>query len=160
QFAQKIGFGRIVDHIKPQLGLIRSLRGLTRKLGSLDDDQFDELRFERYLTSNSGLAEPEYWYWFRKMQARVFPGDYASAVEACVSAQRRISTSPSQFMILDPLDTADYHFYSALSHAALWDSAVSEQRQQHFEALAAHHRRLELCAENGPENFADRAALA
>ena len=40
-----------------------------------------------------------------------------------------------------------------------WDSASPDQRQQHFEALAAHHRQLEVWAENCPENFENRAAL-
>ena len=31
--------------------------------------------------------------------------------------------------------------------------------RQHFEALAAHHRQLEIWAENCPENFENRAAL-
>jgi PAS domain S-box-containing protein len=159
EFAEKFRFGRIADHIKPQLGLIRTLRGLTRKFGSFDDDQFDELRFERYLASNPALAEPECWYWVRKLQARVFAGDYASGVDASLSAQRRISTSPSRFQVLDPLETAEYHFHSALSHAASWDSAGPEEKRQHFEALAVHHRQLELCAKNGPENFDNRAAL-
>ena len=50
-------------------------------------------------------------------------------------------------------------FYSALSRAALWDSAASDQRQEHFEALAAHYKRLQVWAEHCPENFEDRAAL-
>ena len=33
------------------------------------------------------------------------------------------------------------------------------RRQQHFEALTAHHRQLEVWAENCPENFENRAAL-
>ena len=33
------------------------------------------------------------------------------------------------------------------------------RRRQHFEALAAHHRQLEIWAENCPENFENRAAL-
>jgi hypothetical protein len=41
----------------------------------------------------------------------------------------------------------------------LWDSASPDQRQQHFEALAAHHRQLETWADNCPENFENRAAL-
>ena len=50
-------------------------------------------------------------------------------------------------------------FYSALSRAALWDSAASDQRREHFEALAAHYKRLQVWAEHCPENFEDRAAL-
>jgi hypothetical protein len=33
------------------------------------------------------------------------------------------------------------------------------KRQQHFDALAAHNRQLEIWAENCPENFENRAAL-
>ena len=57
------------------------------------------------------------------------------------------------------LKRADYHFYSALAHAASWDHASPDQRQKHFEALAAHHKQLEIWAENCPENFENRAAL-
>ena len=159
EFVQKVRCDRPADHIKPQLGLIRSLRGLTSKFGLLSDDEFDELRFERYLASNPALAEPECWYWVRKLQARVFAGDYASAVEASLSAQRRIRTSPSQFMMLDPLETAEYHFYGGVSHAASCDSAFPSQRQEHFEALVAHQRRLDECAEHCPDNFENRARL-
>jgi PAS domain S-box-containing protein len=57
------------------------------------------------------------------------------------------------------LETAEYHFYDALSRAASWDIAAADDRQPHLEALAAHHRQLEVWAENCPENFENRAAL-
>src|SRR5262245_52538732 len=99
------------------------------------------------------LALPECWYWIRKLQARFFAGDYASAVDASLSAQELLWTSPSFF------ETAAYHFYGGLSRAACCDSAFSDQYQRHFETLAAHYRQLEACAENCPENFENRAAL-
>jgi tetratricopeptide (TPR) repeat protein len=153
EFAQKARFGIVIDIITAQLGLIRTLRGLTPKFGSFDDGQFEELRFERHLASEPVLALPECWYWIRKLQGRLVAGDYASAVDASLKAQRLLWTSPSLF------ETAEYHFYGALSHAASWDYAFAEQRQQHFEALAAHHKQLEVWAENCPENFENRAAL-
>ena len=73
-FAQKARFGLVIDIITAQLGLIRTLRGLTPKFGSFDDEQFDELRIERHLASNPDLALPECWYWIRKLQARFFAG--------------------------------------------------------------------------------------
>ena len=82
------------------------------------------------------------------------PGDNPSAVDASLTACRLLWTSPSRF------EVAEYHFYGALSRAASWDFASVEQRQQHFEALASHHRQLELWAENCPENFTNRARLA
>ena len=97
EFAQKARFGLVIDIITAQLGLIRTLRGLTPKFGSFDDGQFDELRFERHLASDPALALPECLYWIRKLQARFFAGDYASAIDASLKAQRLLWTSPSQF---------------------------------------------------------------
>ena len=153
EFAQKARFGLVIDIITAQLGLIRTLRGLTPKFGSFDDGQFDELRFERHLVERPGAGVPECCYWIRKLQARFFAGDYASAVDASLKAQRLLWTLPSRF------ETAEYHFYGALSRAASCDSAFPDRHQQHFEALAAHHRQLEVWAENCPENFENRAAL-
>jgi PAS domain S-box-containing protein len=153
EFVQKARFGLVIDLITAQLGLIRTLRGSTPKFGSFDDGQFDELRFERHLASEPVSALSECWYWIRKLQARFLSGDYASAVDASLRAQELLWTSPSFF------ETAEYHFYGALSHAGCCDSAFPDQYQQHFEALAAHHRQLEVWAENCPENFENRAAL-
>ncbi len=153
EFAHKMRFGLVSDRITAQLGLIRTLRGLTQKFGSFDDGQFDELRFEGHLSGNPALALPECWYWTRKLQARFFAGDYAAAVDASLRAQRLLWTSPSCF------ETAEYHFYGALSRAASCDSAAADQRQQHFQALIAHHGQLEVWAENCPENFENRASL-
>jgi PAS domain S-box-containing protein len=175
-FAQKARFGLVIDIITAQLGLIRTLRGLTPKFGSFDDGQFDEFRFEQRLASKPVLALPECWYWIRKLQARFFAGDFASAVDASLRGQELLWTSPSFF------ETAEYHFYGALAQAASCGSAAADQRQhlssglsaiasaaeevrlsrtkgEHFEALTAHYRQLEIWAENCPENFENRAAL-
>ena len=153
EFAQKARFGLVIDIITAQIGLIRTLRGLTPKFGSFNDERFDELRFERHLSGDPVLALPECWYWIRKLQARFFAGDYASAIDASLRAQRLLWTSPSLF------ETAEYEFYGALSRAASCDSAAADQRQRHVEAMGAHHRQLEIWAENCPENFENRAAL-
>src|SRR6266478_1211564 len=77
-FAQRARFGLVIDRIATQLGLVRTLRGLTPTFGSFDDAQFDELRIERHLAANPDLALAEFFYWTRKLQARFFAGDYAS----------------------------------------------------------------------------------
>ena len=150
EFARKARFGLVVDIITAQLGLIRTLRGLTPKFGSFDDGQFEELRFERHLASNAGLALE---YWTQKLQARFFAGDYASAVDASLRAQPLLWESPSFFR------TAEYHFYGALARAAVSDSATPDNRGQHLKALAEHHKQLALWAKNCPENFETRTAL-
>jgi PAS domain S-box-containing protein len=152
-YAQKARFGLSVDLISAQLGLVRTLRGLTPEFGSLDGKEFDELGMERHFHSNSDLAFAECLYWTRKLQARFVARNYAAAVEASLRAQSLLWTS------LTLLERADYHFYGALSLAAFHDSALPDQRAPHREALAAHHRQLEVWAANCPENFENRAAL-
>ena len=152
-FAQKVRFDFAMELISPQLGLVRTLRGLTRKFGTFDDDQFDELGIERRFASNLDLQLAECWYWIRKLQARFFAGDHSSAIEASSRAQLLLWTSVSQF------ETAEYHYYGALSRAAAFDAASADERQQHLEALAAHHSQLKVWTENCPENFENRAAL-
>src|SRR3984957_7734006 len=153
-FSQKMRFGLVIDCNSAQLGLIRSLRGLTPTFGSFDDEQFNEARIERRFSENPDLAFVEFWYWVRKLQARFFAGDYASAIEASSRAQCLLWSSVSAF------ETAEYCFYDALSRATCCDSsAAGGGRQQHLDAIAAHHEQLQLWAANCPDNFENRAAL-
>src|SRR5215510_434917 len=151
--AQRAQFGLIIEITTGQLALIRALRGLTAKFGCFDGGQIEELPFELHLASNPALAIAECWYWVRKLQARYFAGACEEALEASSRAQRLLWTSPAF------LEEAEYHFYSALSRAASCDSRTADERRQHLEALAAHHRQLEIWAEHCPENFENRAAL-
>jgi PAS domain S-box-containing protein len=153
-FTHKVRFGLMIDNITAQLAFIRTLRGLTPKFGCFDDGSFVEGRFERHLANNPGSAVVEFRYSVRKAQARFLAGDYTSAVDASLRADQLLWASPSLFF-----ETAELHFYAALSHAASWDSASLDQRQQHSEALATHHRQLQIWTENCPENFENRAAL-
>src|SRR5262245_39718221 len=152
-FARNIRFGFAIDSIAGQLGLIRTLRGLTPIFGCFDDGQFDELLLESRFCRNPDLALAEGSYWTRKLQARFFAGDYAGALEASLRAQQLQPTSASFF------ECAEYHFYSALSRAASCESAAAGQWQEHVRALAAHHRQLEVWATACPDNFENRAAL-
>ncbi|SFT50512.1 AAA family ATPase [Paraburkholderia aspalathi] len=152
-FAEKARFGLVIDTITTQLALIRMLRGLTLKFGCLDDAQFNELRIEQHLSSNPALKLAACWYWIRKLQARYTAGDYATALDAASKAQRLLWTSTSNF------EEADFHFYAALARAARCDCAPAEERLQHLDAVAVHHRQQEIWAENCPENFENRAAL-
>jgi PAS domain S-box-containing protein len=152
-FVEKARFGLVIDIITTQLALIRMLRGSTLKFGCFDDGQFNELQMESHLSSNPALAIAKCWYWIRKLQARYVAGDYAAAMDAASKAQELLWTSSSN------LEEAEHHFYAALARAAYCDSAPTGERQQHIDAVAAHHRRLQVWAANCPENFENRAAL-
>jgi PAS domain S-box-containing protein len=153
EFAEKARFGLVIDIIKAQLQLVRTLRGLIPRFGCLDDAQFDELGFERHLAGDPRLALPECWYWIRKLQARFFAGEYPVALDASMRAEGLLWTSPSFF------EMAEFHFYSGLCHAGACDSAPRAEHGRHVEALAAHHRQLRIWAEHCPENFENRATV-
>src|SRR5438034_11649848 len=151
EFAKRARVGLVVDIIRSDLQLIRTLRGLTSRFGSFNDQEFDEAEFERHLASNPAFEEAGFGYWTLKAEARFFAGDYASAVDASLKAQQRTWVT-----LLEP---AACRFFSALSHAASWDCSLPDQQRGHFEALTADHRQLKLWAEHCSENFENRAAL-
>jgi PAS domain S-box-containing protein len=153
EFATIARLGLVVDIVRSDLQLIRTLRGLTNRFGSFNDKEFDEDGFERHLASNPALADPGFGYWTLKAEARFFAGDYASAVDASLKAQQLLWAAPAL------LESAAFRFYGALSHAAAWDSASPGDRRKHFEALAVHHKQLEIWAEHCPANFENRVAL-
>jgi hypothetical protein len=61
--------------------------------------------------------------------------------------------------LVSHFETAEYHFYGALSRAASCDFEPSGERRQHMQAIRAHHKQLQAWAENCPDNFENRAAL-
>jgi hypothetical protein len=154
EFAQRTRFGLVIDTITAQLYLIRTLRGLTPQFGCFNDAQFDELRFERHLANDPRLAFAECRYWIRKLQARFLAADYSSAIQASSNVERLLWTS--RFTLFEG---AEYEFYSALSHAAVWDFATVNEQGQHFKAVTAHYKQLGVWAANCPENFVTRVAL-
>jgi PAS domain S-box-containing protein len=137
----------VTNIIQAHLGLVRMLRGQTRKFASAEDEKLTEARF----ANNPDAAFAEYVYCIRKLQAHFHTGDHALALEAAARAQRH---TPSGLLN----QVADLRLYSALSHAALCDAA-GEGRQHHLEALAADHQQLAIWAVNCPDNFENRAAL-
>jgi predicted ATPase/signal transduction histidine kinase/GAF domain-containing protein/CheY-like chemotaxis protein len=152
-FARKIRFGLVINIITSQLRLILTLRGLTPAFNSFNDAQFDEARFEEHFESDPRLALPSCWYWIRKLQARFYAGDYESAIDAELQAQRLLWTSPSFF------EAAEFRFYAALARAAYCHTTPADRHPPHLEALAAHLRQLEIWAHHCPENFANCTAL-
>ena len=156
EFARNARFGLVADIVSGQLALIRTLRGRTPVFGSFDDSEFDEARFEKHLQRDERLAFAAYLYSVRKLQAHYYAGDYLSAIEGEAKAGRLLSQSPSYRLYFD---TAEYYFYGALARAAYCHTAAAGERPQQFETLRAHHKQLQMWAEDGPENLTNRVAL-
>ena len=153
RFVKKAGFGLVAENCGAQLGLIRTLRGLTSTFGYFDAQDYNEADTERRLANNPALALAEFFYWTRKLQARFFAGDYVSAVEASRKANQLLWPAASQ------VETGDFRFYAALAHAAAWSSAPSDERPEHLAALKDHHRQIQIWALHCPANFETKTAL-
>lgn len=145
-FARRARVDLAADRISGQLQLILTLRGLTAKFGCFDDAEFNEVQFEHRLEAEPHLVQAAFWYWVRKLQARVLADDPA-AIAAATKANQFLWTSKALF------DRVEFHFYAALAQAALGEAAPDR------DALTAHHRQLQQWADICPEDFADRAAL-
>ncbi len=152
-FCRRAAFRDFVGAADTQAAFIRSLRGLTRRFGHLDDDGFDETRMQDHFASQPHAPVFQCWYWIRKLQARYLAGDYVGALAAATRALPLLSSSRAL------LEAVEYELYAALTRAALCDSASSDERRQHLEAVCEHHRRLERWARYCPANFENRAAL-
>ncbi len=96
-FAKRVRFGLVVELCGAQLGLIRTLRGLTPTFGCLDHDDFLEPDSQRRLTANPNLVFAEFYSWTRKLQARYLAGDIELAVYAALNAEPLLWTSAAMF---------------------------------------------------------------
>src|SRR5439155_16406356 len=152
-FSRKAQLSVVNSVLSTQVGLTRTLRGLTATFGRLDHEGYDERDIELHLASNRNLGFVECFYWIRKLQARFLAGDYSSAVDAALNAQPLLWNTPSNF------ETVEFHLYGALAHAAAHDVASDDQRRRHFEALVGHHQQLDVWAQHNPVTFENCTAI-
>ena len=172
--AERARFNHIIDIMRTQLSVVRNLRGMTHEFGYFDDENVSEIEMEQRYAADPATKQPECWYWIRKLQTRFFAGQYASALDAAAKASELLWTSGAMF------ELAEYHFYAALSLAALRDlpgdrsgnstsgltilsaetfTNVYASVNESVDTIAAHQKQLASWAENCPENFENRAAL-
>ena len=154
-FAEKVRFQFVMDLARAQLGLVRTLRGQTRQFGSFDDYEFDELEVERRYCRQSEfgscgnlLLGPTSSRPASLRATTMRPSMRHRGRAGCHGRRWRISRKRRNI-----ISTAPCPGPPAAGHAA------PDQRMRHLEALAGHHRQLQIYAENCPENFENRAAL-
>jgi PAS domain S-box-containing protein len=153
EFAVAARFEFVVDLTVPRLEFIRSLRGLNSEFGSLESEEFDEFTFDRHLARDQRKLIADGFYCIRKLQARFYAGEYSAALAASRGGERLFS------MAVAFVELAEYHFYTALCHAASVSREDTEGRQRHVDALTTHYRQIAVWAAQCPENFDNRAAL-
>ena len=152
-FARKVQFGQAIELISSLLRVIRLLRGQTPSFASFNDHEFDETDYERQREGRPVFRGTLSKYLILKLFARFYAEDYASALVAAAKAESMSEHKLPDFVY------AEYHFYAALAHAAIFASSSVDEKTRHFDALVDHHRQLSLWAEDCPANFLTRAAL-
>ena len=139
--------------IRYQQQLVASLKGQTRGLASLDDDDFqDVLCFPVLEKTNMGFGI-QMSYIVKQISAFIY-GDYASAMAA--AQQASLKSYQGNGMIL--VDSA-HHFYFALTLAALYPQASALEQRRFAAMLAEELERHKVWAEHCPQNFQNAYAL-
>jgi len=148
-FARKIRYRDVINIIVSQQHFIQSMRGRT-----LHDDQgvFNEAAFEAQL-GNSRMTTMVCWYWIIKLQIRFMSGDYDAAISASENARDLLWSSEGTLQLLD------YHYYTALTIAAICDELPPERRSALRTQLSMHCAQLREWAENASATFFDKHAL-
>jgi len=152
--ARRAKFGLFVEALNQPLKLTRMLRGQLPEFGRLDDPSRKEGELEAELERSAHFYG--YSYWVFKLMSRVLVSEHASALAAAEKAAAILRTTP---IITGGLcqDTVEYHFFAALSHAALHDDAPLDQRAWHVAELTRHHAQVSAWADSCAENFTHRA---
>ena len=151
-FVRKGKYLDAADVIISQQQLIRNLRGQTATFSTFNDETFDEARFEARLTEDR-MTPLLSRYWILKIQARFMSGDYREGLAAAERAKRWHWSSEAFFHSLD------YYYYAALTVAACYENASTDEQYEWRELLTAHQEQLREWAENYPPTFADKHAL-
>jgi predicted ATPase len=151
-FTQKTKYRDVVDIIRSQQRFIATMQGRSETFSTFNDAQFDEATFEAQMTGDR-MSVMIFWYWLLKLKARFLAGEYAEALAAADKAKLHLSSSSALIQLLD------YVYYSALTVAACYENASSDQQEAWHELLTAHLEQLREWAENYPPTFADKHAL-
>jgi len=152
EFVRKVKFRDVAEIIVSQQRFIQSMRGQTAEFSSFSDAQFDEETFEAQLTEDR-MTTMVCLHWILKLQARFMSGDYDAAIRAAQKAKALLWSSETF------LQSVNYYYYSALTIAALHETAEPERQAEGLEVLKQSLEQLREWAESCPETFLDKYNL-
>ena len=152
EFARKTKYRDVVDIIQSEQRFIATMQGRTETFSTFNDTHFDEGSFEAQLTGDR-MALMIFFYWQLKLKARFLAGNYAEALAAADKAKLLLWSSSALIHLLD------YVYYSALTVAAGYENASTEQQQVWRELLTGYLEQLHEWAENYPPTFGDKHTL-
>src|ERR1700735_1346235 len=106
------------------------MQGRTESLSTFSDARFDEQAFEAQLTDGLNTFTV-YFYWALKLKARFLSGDYAEALAAAEKAKALLVCATT-------MQWLDCSYYTALTVAALYETASAEEQAGWRDLLTAH----------------------
>src|SRR5712671_5558146 len=151
-FVRKARYRDVADIIVSQQRFIENMRGRTARFSTFSDAHFDETAFEAQLTEDR-MSTMVCWYWILKVQARVMSSDYEAAIAAASKAKALLWSSDARIQLLD------FHYFSALAIAAVYETAPLDRQREWRGLLTAHREQLREWADNYPPTFGDKYAL-
>src|SRR4051812_38737413 len=151
-FAQQSHNDPIYQTIRLEQQFVASLQGRTTDPLGLEDGRFDERACVDAIakaTFGCGIV----FHQIMKQILAFLHGRHAEALECAKRAEPVLAAAMAM-----PIE-ATYHFIHALTLIALHPAASGAQRQDLARLLPEKLRKLELWADNCPENYANRLAL-
>jgi signal transduction histidine kinase len=152
-FAREAKYDDAADIIRSQQLFIATMQGRTATFSTFSDAQFDEAAFEAQLTADR-TATMVCFYWILKLKARFLSGDYAEGLAAADKARPLIKGAAVKVAQL-----VDYFYYTALTAAALYENASTDEQTRWRKLLTTRLERLREWAENYPPTFGNQHAL-
>jgi len=151
-FAQESHNGAIYETIRLEQQFIVSLQGRTRDPMSFEDGMFDEEACFAVIVKATFGCGIVFYRIMQQILAFVH-GRYAEALEAAARAEPMLGAAMAM-----PIE-ATYHFCHALTLTALYPAASTAQQAEYRRILGDKLKKLQLWAENCPENYRNRQAL-
>ncbi|RZL87009.1 MAG: PAS domain S-box protein [Variovorax sp.] len=150
-FTQQSHNDAIYETIRLEQRFVTSLLGRTPDSVAVDDE-FDaqaSLDVIAQAAFGTGIA----FHHIMNLILAFLRGRYAEAMEAAGKAEPLLAA-----VMAMPME-ATFHFFHALTLAALHPTVSRGQQEEYFQLLAQKRKKLALWAAHCPENFANREAL-
>ncbi len=152
-FAREIYNATIYDTIRLEQQFVACLQGRTKAPDSFDDDTFSEAAcYDRITKANFGCGIV--YFHIMKQVAAFTAGRFAEALEWAERAGENLG--PAMGMAIE----ATHHFYLAVTLAALHAETPPDGRPALLDRMRKQIGKLKLWADNCPENFLGRYAMA
>jgi PAS domain S-box-containing protein len=142
----------VCETIRLEQRFAASLQGKTAALGFEDHGDFNEAAcFATLVKANFGCGIV--FYYIMKQMLAFCGGRYAEALDFADRAQSVLGAAMGM-----PIE-ATFHYFHALTLAALYPTVGLERQQQYRESLAEKLEKFALWARHSPENYSNRHAL-